>query len=208
MIQDIMYVICGLGNPGEEYTASRHNIGREIVEALASAQDIEIVLESKKNALVGEGKIGKEKIMVVLPETFMNRSGNAVGKVVKSKKAAEMLVVVHDDLDLPLGKLRIVFGRGSGGHKGVESVKRAIKTNEFVRVRVGIAKSLPARRAQAGTPKGKVKKPIGEASVQKFVLGKWSTAEEKEIKKIKKQAVEALEVLVKEGRARAMNEFN
>lgn len=199
MIQDIMYVICGLGNPGEEYTASRHNIGREIVEALASAQDIEIVLESKKNALVGEGKIDKEKIMVVLPETFMNRSGNAVGKIVKSKKAAEKLVVVHDDLDLPLGKLRIVFGRGSGGHKGVESVKRAIKTNEFVRVRVGIAKS---------TPKGKVKKPIGEASVQKFVLGKWSTAEEKEIKKIKKQAVEALEVLVKEGRARAMNEFN
>lgn len=193
------WIVVGLGNPGEEYENSRHNIGREIVEGFARAQGIGIVLEGKKFALVGEGKVGKEKVTVVLPETFMNRSGNAVGKIVKSKKAAEKLVVVHDDLDLPLGKLRIVFGRGSGGHRGVESVKKVIKTNEFARVRVGIAKS---------TPKGKVKKPAGEDAVQKFVLGKWSSAEEKDIRKIKKQAVEALEVLVTEGRAKAMNRFN
>jgi PTH1 family peptidyl-tRNA hydrolase len=192
------WIIVGLGNPGEEYENSRHNIGWEILNHFGK----ELEWEHSKNApgWYTHTKIGKEAVELLKPTTFMNKSGKAVGyAVTKHKIKPEHIVVVHDDLDLPLGKIRIVFGRGSGGHKGVESVKRAVKTNEFTRVRVGIVKS---------TPKGKTKKPVGDEAVQKFVLGKFSPAEERELKKVLKNSVEALETIIKEGRAKAMNRFN
>lgn len=193
-----MHLIVGLGNPGEEYENTRHNIGWEVLELLS--KDLEWEHSKNAKSWYAHTKIGKEKVELLKPTTFMNKSGSAVAYASKKHKVKpENIIVVHDDMDLPLGKMRVVFGRGSGGHKGVESVKRAIKTNDFIRLRLGIAKS---------TPKGVVKKPKGAEAVQKFVLGKWTPAESEEVDRVKKSAIEALETLVKEGLTTAMNRFN
>lgn len=195
-----MIFIVGLGNPGKEYDGTRHNIGRAVVSSFARSRDLgEFLYDKKSNAEICAGKLKQEKITLILPDTFMNKSGNAVARFIKSKKAAESLVVVHDDLDIPLGRLKISFNRSSGGHKGVESVIRAVKTEGFIRVRVGISKD-------AG--KGKVKKPHGEKAIGDFILGKLKPIDEKEFKKIAKKAGDALEAIVLEGREKAMGTFN
>ena len=171
------YVLVGLGNPGQEYEYTRHNTGRIIVSALAKKFD------------------GK----VLIPDTFMNKSGSAVAPLIKNAKQAERLIVVHDDLDLPLGTMKLSFNRGSGGHKGVESIMRAIKTKAFVRLRVGISKT---------TPKGKLKKPVGDEAVGDFILGTFKKDELEILKKLAKRAGEALEILVSEGREKAMSLYN
>ncbi|HQT82952.1 MAG TPA: aminoacyl-tRNA hydrolase, partial [Candidatus Paceibacterota bacterium] len=118
-------VIVGLGNPGKEYEKTRHNAGRNAVELLAKQEGAdEFVFNKTANALVAKGAVGGENATLVLPETMMNLSGKAVAAFVKSPKAAKNLLVIHDDLDVPLGTLKMVFARGSGGHKGVESVMR------------------------------------------------------------------------------------
>ncbi len=190
------YVIVGLGNPGNEYDRTRHNAGRMAVELFAKKNDAAEWREDKKaNALVA--KVGKSTL--VLPNTFMNKSGGAVAKYVKSVKAAKNMVVVYDDLDLPLGRIKISFARSSGGHNGLKSVARAVKTDEFIRVRIGVS---------SHTPKGVVKKPQGEEAVLKFILGKFSPKDELELKKVLKTTVEALECIVEEGYVPAMNRFN
>ena len=134
-----MYIIVGLGNPGAEYTETRHNIGRMVLDALIKKNKFEGLDKNKKiNALTTEVKIGKEKVLILAPETFMNKSGAAVLPLVKTKKAAEQLIVVRDDLDLPLGRMKITFNRSSGGHRGVESIVKSIKTEAFVQVKVGL----------------------------------------------------------------------
>lgn len=195
-----MHTIVGLGNPGEEYEETRHNVGRMLVEFFGMVYDFDTWKETKKaKALVAEGKIGKEKVLLILPNTFMNKSGAAVSPFVKTKKAAERLVVVYDDIDLPLGALKISFGRGSGGHRGLESVMRSLKTRDFVRVRVGVAST---------TPGGKLKKPKGEEAVVDFLMKGFKKSEQDTFKKIKKRVAKALEAVVLEGRVAAMNEFN
>ena len=194
------YVICGLGNPGEEYENTRHNTGRMALEHFRKKAGFpDWVKDKKLNALVSEVKIKKEKVKIICPETFMNNSGKSVAVLVKSKKTAEELIVVHDDLDLPLGAMKISFNRGSGGHRGVESVRRAIKTEAFVRLRIGISPS---------TPSGKPKKPSGDKKILDFIIGNFKPAELATLKKVLKRASEALEMLVAEGRERAMGEYN
>lgn len=195
-----MYVIVGLGNPGVEYENSRHNTGRMLVEYFAKKQGFEAWNEDKKHkTLVSEGKVGKEKTILLLPETFMNKSGLSVKSFITSKKKAEQLVVIYDDLDLPLCKLKISFGRGSGGHKGIESVVRSIKTKDFIRIRVGITPT---------TPNGKLKKPKGDKKVHDFIIGVFKKAELEALKKVSKKVNFALETIILEGRQKAMNEFN
>ncbi len=182
------YVIVGLGNPGKEYEKTRHNAGRMLVERLAKEIGAEDFSFNKKaNALVTEGKLGKEKVMLVLPETMMNLSGKAVVPFVKSVKAAKTLLVVQDDLDLPLGVTKMVVGRGSGGHKGIESIMRAIKTKDFARLRIGIS---------AAGKKNQAKKVSGEEKVIKHVIGKFKPSEDAAIKKVLKKGVEAVELFV------------
>ncbi len=189
------YIFVGLGNPGEEYENTRHNAGRIMLSFFRTAQDFPEWEENKKlNALVSEGKVGKEKVMLVAPNTFMNKSGNSLKGLIKSQKAAERLVVIQDDLDLPMGRIKISFNRGSGGHRGIESIVRAIGTEAFVRVRVGISPE---------TPGGKLKKPLGEKAVSDFILGKFKPADELEFKKVGKSISEALKMLILEGRERA-----
>lgn len=194
-----MHYVVGVGNPGEEYEGTRHNVGRDVVFGFAKKEGVDLEGEPKKNVIVGSGGRGKNKFTLIIPETYVNKSGVAVSKFVTSKKKAEDMIVVHDDLDMPVGEMKIVFDRGSGGHKGVESIKRALKTNEFTRIKIGIS---------GKTPGGKLKKPKGDAKVKKHVLGKWSKKELKEIKKAKKKAFEAIGVIMKEGRLEAMNRFN
>jgi peptidyl-tRNA hydrolase, PTH1 family len=194
------YVIAGLGNPGEEYERTRHNAGRLVVSALRKKNGFpEWKADKKTRSLRSEGEIGDKKSYLLLPETFMNKSGAALAPLITSKKKAEQLIVVHDDLDLPLGRLKISFGRNSGGHKGVESVIRAVKTTDFIRLRIGVVPH---------TPSGKIKKPKGEKLVNNFVVGKFSSREEEEFKKMIKRGVEAVEAILLEGKERAMGEFN
>lgn len=196
-----MYTIVGLGNPGNEYATTRHNTGRILVTHFAETSEFpEFRKDKKSNAEVTESAIGSKKTLLVLPDTFMNKSGSAVSRYVKSVKAAKELVVVHDDIDLPLGVLRISFGRGDGGHNGVASVMRGIKTKDFIRVRVGVSPK---------SAKGVAKKPSGEEKILKFLLGKFPPAEYKELSgKISKRANELLALIVSEGYVAAMNKFN
>jgi PTH1 family peptidyl-tRNA hydrolase len=173
------YIIVGLGNPGPEYENTRHNTGKMIVNFLRE-QDL-------------------PKVKYVELDTFMNNSGKGIVKYVKSVKAAEKLVVIYDDFNLPLGKIRISYNRSSGGHNGVESIIKALKTEAFVRVRVGVAPE---------TAKGLAKVPHGDGVIEKFILGKFKDDEMKEIKKVAKTVAELVPVLVKEGREKAMSVFN
>lgn len=174
-----MYIVVGLGNPGEEYSETRHNAGRLAEEFV-----------SKNNEI---------KAKFIFSDVFMNKSGGFVSKFVKSKKAAEKLIVLYDDLDLPLGRFKISFGRSSGGHRGVESIIRALKTDNFIRIRIGIAPT---------TPSGKIKKPKGEKAVLDFILGKFKPSEGVVLKKVFKKVSEALETIVTDGKETAMSRFN
>lgn len=188
-----MYYIVGLGNPGEEYKMSRHNAGRIVVENFRKKIEMEDFEFNKKiNALVSEGKIGKEKAQLILPETFMNKSGVSLKSIITSKKKAENLILVHDDIDLPLGAFKISFGRGSGGHKGVESVIKVLKTNDFVRIRVGVS------------PK---KKPHGKKMLD-FIIENFKPGDFLIMKKIFRKINSAVETIVNEGRGKGMSLFN
>jgi PTH1 family peptidyl-tRNA hydrolase len=194
------WIIVGLGNPGEEYNATRHNTGRMAVEQLAKDNDFSPWKEnSAAKATVAKGEAGKNAVTLVLPDTFMNKSGAAVLKFVKSMKAAEKMVVVYDDLDLAIGTMKVSYDRGSGGHKGIESIIRAVKTKKFTRVRIGIS---PA------TPSGKIKKPQGEDEVSEFILAKFKPADQTKLDIVFKKASEAIATIIAEGPGIAMNKFN
>jgi PTH1 family peptidyl-tRNA hydrolase len=194
------YIIAGLGNPGQEYENTRHNTGRIVLNAVAKAFEADdFSFDKKMKALVAKGKIGKEKVIFIEPETFMNKSGSSIKYLVKSPKAAEKLVVIYDDFQLPIGRIKISFNRSSGGHNGLESVIKAVKTEGFIRIRVGTA---------AENAKGNAKVPHGDEKVLKFILGKYKDDEMKELKKVSKKATEAVEMIVKEGKEKAMSVFN
>ncbi|MCI0597852.1 aminoacyl-tRNA hydrolase [Candidatus Parcubacteria bacterium] len=194
------FVIVGLGNPGKEYEKTRHNAGRMVVERLASDEDFpEFVYNKKADALVSEGKIDKEKVTLVLPETYMNKSGKAVATFIKSAKAAKNMLVIQDELDMPLGALKMVFGRNSGGHKGVESVMRAIKTKDFARLRIGIS---------GAGKKNQAKKPNGQEKVAKYVVGKFTPADARALTTSLAKASEVVTLYVRDGMEKATMKAN
>ena len=193
------YIIAGLGNPGGEYENTRHNTGRIVLDAVREEFSGEFESDKKLNTQVAEVKIGKEKVTLIAPDTFMNKSGKAIGPLVKNPKAAEKLVVIYDDFQLPLGRMKISFNKSSGGHNGLESVIKAVKTEAFPRIRIGTA---------AANAKGDAKIPHGDEKIEKFILGDFKPDELKVLKKVAKRAAEAVEMIVKEGREKAMNVFN
>ena len=155
-------LIVGLGNPGKKYKNTRHNVGFQVVDKFAKENDFpEFKLSKRYNSLISE----KENIVLVKPQTFMNESGKAVKALLKNTMKT-VLVVIHDDIDLPLGKIRISKNRGAAGHKGVESIIKEIGTKDFTRFRIGI---------QSKTEKPK--------NVEKYVLQKFGK-EEKIIKQV------------------------
>jgi PTH1 family peptidyl-tRNA hydrolase len=197
----MQYIIVGLGNPGQEYEFTRHNTGRIIVDAFAKklGVDDEWKEDKKIKSEILKTKIGKNTVILIKPNTFMNKSGDAVRTIVTSKKAAETLVVIHDELDMPFGNMKMSFNKSAGGHRGVQSIVKAVKTEGFIRLRVGIS---------GATAKGTVKKPQGEDAVEKLILGKFKPAELDALKKMSKRAVEGLEILLDEGREIATGKIN
>jgi peptidyl-tRNA hydrolase, PTH1 family len=175
-----MKLVVGLGNPGKEYENTRHNTGRIVVGIISK-------------------KLEDSKIKFITPDTFMNNSGPAVAKALAGKKALKDLIVIYDDIDLPLGKMKISFNRSSGGHNGLGSVIKHLKSEEFLRIRIGIS---PA------TPKGVVRKPKGEKAVLNFLLGEYKKPELEIIKKLSKKVAEAVEVIFGESKEKAMSLFN
>ena len=200
IVFDIMaYIFVGLGNPGEEYENTRHNTGRILLELLGKTLNAEWKTDKTLNADIAKVKIGKSKVTMVLPNTFMNNSGKSLKTMVGSIKAAEKLLVIYDDLDLPFGKSKISFNRSSGGHRGLESIIKSIKTEKFARIRVGISPT---------TPSGKIRKPQGEEAVTKIIIGKFKPEEASELKKLSKKINIALETFVNDGLEKAMTGFN
>lgn len=193
------YIIAGLGNPGTEYENTRHNTGRIVLDIVRKEFGGDFEFNKKMNAQVAVGKIGKEKVTFVAPDTFMNNSGKAIGQLIKSVKAAEKLIVIYDDFNLPLGRMKISFNRSSGGHNGVESIIKAVKTEAFLRIRIGTAPE---------NAKGLAKVPHGDDKIEKFILGPFKDDEMKELNKVAKKTVEAVEMIAKEGREKAMSVFN
>lgn len=195
------WVIVGLGNPGEEYEGTRHNAGRTAVELFAREHDAsEWKTDKLLKARTAKGKLGKSLYLLNEPETYMNESGKAVGKFVSGVKAAAKLIVVYDDLDLPQGSIKLSFDRSSGGHKGLESIIKAVKTTTFARVRIGISPT---------TPGGKLKKPKGEDEVSGFVLARFKQSELSKMEPAFKRAAEAIRAIIEVGDVHlAMNKFN
>lgn len=194
------WLVVGLGNPGEEYANTRHNAGRSAVERFAKDAELsEWKSDSKKKYTLARGTLGKQLVVTLAPDTYMNKSGSAVLYFIKSAKMAEKMVVVYDDMDLPLGTVKLSYDRGSGGHKGLESIMRAVKTRKFTRVRIGVSPH---------TASGKIKKPQGEDEVLKFILAKFKPAERDELKKVYKRASQAVQSIIELGPMGAMNEFN
>ncbi|MFZ2522479.1 MAG: aminoacyl-tRNA hydrolase [Minisyncoccia bacterium] len=193
------YIFVGLGNPGEEYKDTRHNTGRMLLTWFGKTLDAEWNFDKKQNATLAKVKVGKSPVTLVLPETFMNKSGSSIKNLVSSIKGAEKMVVIYDDLDLSFGKSKISFNKSSGGHKGLESIIKAVKTEKFARIRVGIS---PV------TSSGKIKKPSGDEAVTKVILGKFKDEEIKELKKLSKKVNESLETFVTMGLEKTMTGFN
>lgn len=181
----------GLGNPGKKYKDTRHNIGFCVADKFRKINNFpEFKLSKKFNSLISEGILNGKKIIIAKPQTFMNKSGEAVRALTNFYKTKD-LFVIHDDIDLLLGKTKIVKGRGSAGHKGIESIIKEISTKKFIRFRVGI-QSIKAKPKNA----------------EKFVLQKFEKEEKKIVKEIIKKTVEAIETTMNEGSEKAMNEYN
>lgn len=194
------YIIAGLGNPGDEYSDTRHNTGRMMLYSiLKNFNGKDFSFDKNINALVSDVKVGKERVKLIAPETFMNKSGNAIGKIIKSKKSAEKLIVIYDDFNLPIGSLRISFNRSSGGHNGLESIIKSLKTEAFLRIRIGLSQE---------NAKGVAKIPHGDDKIEKFILGKYKPDEIKELKKVEKKMLQAVEIIIKEGKDKAMSIVN
>lgn len=190
-----MKLIAGLGNPGKEYEKTRHNIGWRVLNDLAGS----FKFEKKFNAEITELGAGKAKLIFAKPQTFMNNSGVAVAAIAKFHKIKpENIIVIHDDMDLAFGKIKISFGSRSAGHNGVQSIIDSFDTNEFYRIRIGIGPRPHLRPTYDKTSAGK-QCSGGQAEkilAEKYVLQKFSAPEEKEIKKIILEATEKIKELI------------
>ena len=184
-----MKAVIGLGNPGEEYRLTRHNIGFQVVDEIA--RQVGARLKRKHASLVAEASLGGQKVLLAKPQTFMNGSGEAVVKLSETFSLDPSdFIVVHDDLDLDFGRLRIRFGGGTGGHRGIGSVRAGLSGGDFYRVRIGIGR--PGR---------------GEDPTR-FVLSAFNRLEEDLIPEILQRSAAAVECLIRKGLDAARNAFN
>ncbi len=183
-----MWAIVGLGNYGSKYSKTRHNLGFMVVDAIAGA--IDIGLQEKRYYLIGKGSMGGQEVLLIEPLTFMNNSGIAVREVLKKFNILpENLIIIHDDIDMDVGRLKIRKSGSSGGHRGIESIIQNIDTRDFVRVKIGIGRE------------------IGMLA-EDYVLKKFKKEELPLIKDAIKRAADAVAIIVSEGVSKAMNRFN
>jgi peptidyl-tRNA hydrolase, PTH1 family len=184
-------LIVGLGNPGREYRWTRHNMGFLLIDELAGKNGISLSRRGLK-AVYGRGRIAGEEVILAKPQTFMNLSGEAVQRLLHFFKVpAEDLIVIQDDLDLPWGTVRIRLRGGSGGHRGIQSIREAIGRDEFTRVKIGIGRPATSHRDPAD-----------------YVLDALEEAEREEVRGFLKRSADAVEILLAEGPQKAMNRFH
>ena len=184
------YLIAGLGNPGAQYAANRHNVGFRCVERLAARNDLAFD-KRQKRARVASGTVRERRVILVKPQTFMNESGRSVVPLARFYKIpSERLLVVYDDLDLPLGTLRMRPEGGSGGHKGMRSIAEHLGERSFPRLRIGIGR------------------PPGRMDPAAYVLQDFSTQEGPLLDETLERAVAAIELWLREGVEAAMSQYN
>jgi peptidyl-tRNA hydrolase, PTH1 family len=189
-------LIVGLGNPGSDYAATRHNLGFMLIDKLADDERI-VVKRRECNSLVGQGNIEGVVTKFAKPQTFMNLSGNAVACLLRKIESdapladrAKQLVVISDDLALPIGKIRVRERGSAGGHNGLKSIIAEIGTDEFIRLRIGI----------------QPEHPISDS--KRFVLDTFAKAEQPVIKETLENGANALRMIIKDGALKAMQQFN
>ncbi len=184
-----MHLIIGLGNPEDRYGATRHNVGFEVINYFSQKENIDL-RKVKHRALIGEGFVGGKKVMLVKPQTYMNLSGESVREIVDYYNVPlEKVLVVYDDIDLDVGRLRLRSKGGGGTHNGMRSIIYQLREDEFPRLRIGIGK--PDRQ-----------------DLTSYVLGKFSSEDREEIIKTIIKAGEAIKVFIFKGIQEAMNEYN
>lgn len=185
-----MKIIVGLGNPGPRYALNRHNLGFIVVDALGEELGVKVSRRSCQ-ALTGTATFGGERVLLAKPQTFMNRSGNSVAELLNYMKADPSdLVVVHDDLDLPLGGIKVRKSGGDGGHNGIASIIASLGTGSFVRVKLGVGRP-PAWQDPAD-----------------YVLSGFLPEEEDTAQETAARAVDAVLTIIQGGADKAMNQFN
>lgn len=190
MDKDFPVMIVGLGNPGLAYRHTRHNFGFLAVDALADALNIP-VKRVKFKAMIGEGKFGESKVVLVKPMTFMNESGRAIAPLLRFfKLPLSNLLVIHDDLDLPLGTLRLRPSGGTSGQRGMASIITQLGTQEFPRMRLGIGR------------------PPGQMDPVDYVLKDFLPGEKELLKIVLQTVVEASQTFINEGLTKTMNKYN
>jgi len=183
-------LVVGLGNPGKEFDFTPHNVGFLILDKIKKEYNFpDFIFLKEANSLISSGEILEKKLILAKPQTFMNNSGFAVKSLMKNYNLSENnLLVIHDDFDLPFGKMRISKNRSDGGHKGVKSIINEISTKNFVRIRIGF-------QPENGKPK----------NLEKFVLKKIS---KQKINNLAKKAFEIFDFLLKEGLEKTMSKYN
>ncbi|MBX2866707.1 aminoacyl-tRNA hydrolase [Candidatus Kaiserbacteria bacterium] len=191
-----MITVVGLQNPGAEYTNTRHNVGEMVVRAFQERHNLPSFVPSSQYAgEISEGVVDGQEVRLLLPTTYMNKSGSAVKKALH---LPEGLIVVHDELALPLGEFKIGYNQGAGSHNGVQSIIDALGMKAFTRLRVGISPT---------SFFGNMRPPKGERRA-KFVLQTFSKKEMSTVEAMLPEVLTALETILTQGREKAMNQFN
>lgn len=203
-----MYYVVGLGNPGERYNGTRHNVGAAAVASVqAAAQLPEFHASARFVGAVSTGVWCGQEVTLLLPHTYMNKSGSAVRKLIAADSSdasrtavLARLIVVHDDIDLPLGTVRVARNRGAGGNNGVASIISALGSKDFIRLRVGIAPTQWWSK--------EVRRPAGGGPLERYVLQRFGPLERTKLPTIYAQCTKALELILTQGVDAAMNECN
>ncbi|MEW6518793.1 MAG: aminoacyl-tRNA hydrolase [Thermodesulfobacteriota bacterium] len=185
-----MFLVAGLGNPGEKYHLTRHNIGFLFLDYLAEQLRVNYTA-TKWQADGARAMLGHEQVLLLKPRTFMNLSGQAVAAAaVFYKIPPEKVIVIHDDLDMPLGRIKVVVNRGTGGHNGIRSIVALLGSKDFIRIKAGIGR------------------PAEAIPVERYVLTKMTDSEILCVKEMMEMVAEAVRLIVREGAGAAMNKIN
>lgn len=183
-----MFLVVGLGNPGDKYDGTRHNIGFEAIDYISSKYNIDVT-RVKFKGVIGEGFIGGEKVILLKPTTYMNLSGESVREAMSFYKLTEEdIVIIYDDISLEVGKIRIREKGSAGGHNGIKSIISNINTDVFPRIKIGV-----------GQPTG---------DLVSHVLGRFSKEETEDLKEVVEVSSKAVEIIMKSGTKDAMNKLN
>lgn len=185
-----MYVIVGLGNPGKQYEHTRHNVGFDVIDILAEEYGISVT-KIKHKALIGEGRVGTEKVLLVKPQTYMNLSGETLIDIYNYYKVdPENIVVIYDDIDLDVGKIRIRKKGSAGTHNGMRSIIKCLGLSDFPRIRVGVSRPRPGQ------------------DLADFVLSRFRKEEADDLQVGLEKSAKSVDCMIRENIDKAMNQYN